>query len=148
MVTSALAMSLILAAGCGSSRTYNATDVQRAFDTAGIRLTVLLDPQEAFTNAADDRFDVFARHAAKVLGRFDEGTKDMSVFVYPSATGARIYERQTTRTMDMIRAQPDRYKNIEVPDTGITRSGNVVVVWDKSKPDLSRRVTMGTAELH
>jgi len=141
-------MSLVVAAGCGSPKTYDASDVQRAFDTAGIRLTVLLDPQEAFTNAADDRFDVFARHAAKVLGRFDEGTKDMSVFVYPSATDAKIYERQTTRSIALIRAHPYRQKNIDVPDIGITRIGNVVVGWNKSKPDLSRRVTAGIAELH
>ncbi len=142
-----VATSLMLAAGCGSSKTYDVADVQRAFDTAGIRLIVLQDFQEVAANTADDRFDDAARHAPKVLGRVDGVTNDIALFVYPSAREAEIYERQLARNIAMIRAHPDRYKNTDVPDTGITRSGNVVVGWNKSKPDLSRRVTAGIAEL-
>lgn len=138
----------MVVAGCGSSKTYDVTDVQRAFDTAGIRLSVLQDPQEAFANSADDSFDVFAKHAAKVLGRVPGGTRDMSVFVYPSATDAKNYERQIERNIAMFRAHPERYKNIDVSDPGIARIGNVVVGWNKSKPDLSRRVKSGIVELH
>ncbi len=141
-------MSLMVVAGCGSSKTYDVTDVQRAFDTAGIRLIVLLDPQEVVANSANDRVNDTLKHSPKVLGRVAGETNDIAVFVYPNARESEIYERQLTRNIAMIRAHPDRYKNTDVPDTGIARIENVVVGWDKSKPGLSRRVTAGIVELH
>jgi hypothetical protein len=88
------------------------------------------------------------KHAPKVLSRVAGENNDMSVFVYPGAADARLYERQITRNIAMIRAHPDRFKTIDVPDTGIARIRNVVVVWNTSKPGLSPRVTAGIAELH
>jgi len=145
---SALAVSLVVAAGCGASTTYDAADVKRAFATAGVRLTVQEDPQAAVAGSTNTRFNDAVQYAPKVLGHVSGETNDIAVFVFVRAKDAKVYERQTRRLYATIRAHPDRFpKSFRVGDPGVTRIGNVVVAWNKSKPDLSRRVTTAIAEL-
>jgi hypothetical protein len=136
--------------GCGSSASLTTTDVERAFDAAGIQLSVVIDPQSLGTGN-DSVSKELIKYGPKIMSSATGSTGKMSVLVFPLLKDARNGERSYSRLIADVRAHPARYAKYGsvrgIEESGVVRVANVVVLYRKTAPGLANRITRALKQL-
>jgi hypothetical protein len=148
-MASGLAAMAVALGGCGDTASLTSADVERAFNAAGIQLSVVIDPH-LFGTGNDSVSKELIKYGPKIMSAATGSTDKMSVLVYPLLKDAKAADRSYAQLIADVHAHPARYaKNGggQIENNSVVRVSNVVVLYRKTEPGLTSRITRAVKEL-